>query len=219
MIDLTEFRSRMNAFPQPYMENFDYLWKWKIRTENEVTHILDTNHREETYRRLCEVLPKWQTYRNGGNANPLETLRESLRNISKVYNQIRSYTLLEFDNVPHESLEIIWNELGRVKEFNGNTNERGHYSIISVCKPLLLMWGQTLAFDSRVREHCPRSYGVPRYFSKWTLREWISVMHEFSRHLNNNIDCMEALRNESERRYGHNFIVPYGRFLDIYYWV
>ena len=46
----------------------------------------------------------------------------------------------------------------------------------------------------------------------------MSVMHEFSRHLNKNIDCIEAIRIESERMYGTNFQVPYGRFLDIYYW-
>lgn len=201
------------------MENFNYLWRWKIEIEsNESGHILDANHRNETYRRLCDILPKWQTYRNGDNSNPLGTLRDTLRNISEAYNQIRRHTLLEFDEVPHESLEIMWDELGRVKENDGNRNDNSCYFVIAVCKPLLLMWGQTLAFDSKVRRHCPQVYGVPRYSARWNLEQWASVMHKFSKHLNDNINCVEAIRTESERRYGMNFMVPYGRFLDIYYW-
>lgn len=220
MIDLEEFKSRVNSFPRDYMKNFNYLWEWKIRVEsNGANHILDANHQGETYRRLCEILPKWQTYRNGDNSDPLETLRDSLRNISEAYNQIRSYTLLEFSEVPRESLEVIWDELGRVKERNGNRNEYGDYSIISVCKPLLLMWGQTLAFDSKVRKHCSQSYSVPKYSNRWNLELWISVMKEFSGHLNENVDCIEAIKTESERRYRADFIVPYGRFLDIFYWM
>jgi len=99
--------------------------------------------------------------------------------------------------------------LGRVKEYDGNSNKYGYYYIISVCKPLLMIWGQTLAFDSRVRRHCPRSYGVPRYSTRWSLEQWTSVMHEFSRHLNENADRIEAIKTESKRRYGTNFMVPY----------
>jgi len=219
VIDLDSFRSRVCSFPQNYMENFNHLWRWKIEVEsNEANHILDVDHRNETYSKLCKVLPKWQTYRNGDNSDPLGTLRDALRNISEAYNHIRRYTLLEFDEIPRESLEVIWNEMGRVKEYNGNRDENGYYSIIAVCKPLLLMWGQTLAFDSRVRRHCPQVYGVPRYSARWNLEQWTSVMHRFSKHLNGNINFIQAIRTESERRYGMNFMVPYGRFLDIYYW-
>ena len=218
MIDLDEFKSRVNSFP--HWGNFDYLWEWKIRVEsNGANHILDANHREETYCRLREILPKLQTYRMGDSTDPLEILRDSLRNIPEAYDQIRRYTLLEFDEVPRESLEIIWHELGRVKERDGNRNDHGHYYIIAVCKPLLLMWGQTLGFDTKVRKHCSQSYGVPRYSHRWNLELWLSVMEEFSGYLNENVGCVEAIKAESERRYGANFLVPYGRFLDIFYWM
>lgn len=219
MIDFENFQSRMGCFPRRYMENFDYVWKWKIKVESKNKYILDKRYRTEAYRRLCKILPRWQTYRNGENTEPLETLNESLTNISDSYNQIRNYTLLDFDKIPYETIETIWHELGRVKEYNGYKNELGKYSIISVCKPLLLIWGQTLAFDSRVRKNCPRRLYVPKYLSKWDLKHWIAVMKKFSSHLKNNLNCINIMSEESVKRYGADTIVPFGRFLDIYYWV
>jgi hypothetical protein len=100
MIDIEEFQSRISSFPKKYKENFDYMWKWKIRIESKNTaHILEEKHIEETYHRLCAILPKWKTYRNGDNANPLETLKDSLVNISEAYSQLRTYTLLDFDSI------------------------------------------------------------------------------------------------------------------------
>lgn len=219
MIDLEEFQSRITFFPPRYMRNFDYIWKWKINIEsNSTNHILNDQHRKETYRRLCKILPRWQTYRNGNNSDPLGTLRDSLNNISEDYSQIKTYTLIDFDNILFECIERIWHELGRVKEYNGNKSKDGYYYIISVCKPLLLIWGQTLAFDSKVRKNVPRSYNVPRYSSRWNLKQWISVMREFSEYLKRDQNCLDVMKKESEKRYGKNTFIPYGRFLDIYYW-
>jgi len=134
MFDIEKLKSRIDSFPSRYMKNFDYVWKWKIRIEsNGSANIFDDKHRGEAYRRLCTILPKWQTYRNGDNADPLRTLKESLANISEAYNQLRTYTMLDFDSIPFETLETVWHELGRVKEYNGKRNEYGPYSIISVC--------------------------------------------------------------------------------------
>jgi len=120
---------------------------------NDSAHILDSNHIIEAYERLCAILPRWQTYRNGRNAEPIATLQTSLDNMSKDYDVLRHYTLLDFERIPVEILENVWNELGRVKEYEGRQNDGGYYSIIAVTKPLLLMWGQTPAFDSYVRKH------------------------------------------------------------------
>ena len=219
LLDIEEFQSRIKSFPSRYMRNFDYIWKWKIKVElNSVNHILDSRYRKETYQRLCKILPRWQTYRNGKNANSLRTLKESIANISEAYNQLRNITLLDFDDVAFEPLEKIWHELGRVKEHDGNRNINGYYSIISVCKPLLLIWGQTLAFDSYVRKHLPRNYNVPRYSARWSLKQWILAMRKFSGFLEKNRKLLDFMRKESRKRYGRNAVVPYGRFLDIYYW-
>lgn len=200
------------------MDNFNYIWRWKISTETVTTHILDAQHRMETYRRLCSILPKWQTYRNGDNSQPLQTLRDALWSIGREYDQIRKYTLLEFDAIPRDTLEPLWHELGRVKEYRGNRNDVGAYYIIAVTKPLLLIWGQTLAFDSHVRRNCPLEYGVPRYSTRWRFDGWMSVMNAISHHLNQDARCVAAIENESEKRYGRQFPIPYGRFLDIFYW-
>jgi len=219
MIDIKELEFRIRSFPSDYMENFNYLWKWKIEAESKnTTHILESDLRKETYRRLRVILPRWQTYRNGENLNPLQTLKDSVDNISEAYSQLRTYTLLDFNEIPSEILETIWHELGRVKECEGRKSTTGHYSVISVCKPLLLIWGQTLAFDSYVRKHIPRSYSVPRYSSRWDLQQWIEVMREFCKHLRKDQESLDFMRKESERWYGKDSTVPYGRFLDIYYW-
>lgn len=218
MISLGEFERRIASFPRRYMDNFNYMWKWKIKVEsNGSAHILDENHKREAYSKLCTILPKWQTYRNGDNSQPLETLRESLNNISEAYNKLRYYTLVDFNSIPLETLEGIWHELGRVKEKDGNRNKYGYYSVISVCKPLLLIWGQTLAFDSFVRKHIPTSFHVSKYTCQWNLNEWLRAMKQFSKSLINDKSLLEFMNEKSEKEYG-KAIVPYGRFLDIFYW-
>ena len=219
MISPEVMAKRIASFPKKYMNNFDYVWRPKIRTEtNKSDHILDENHRKYFHSLLRVILPKWQTYRSSENSCPLEMLKESLDNISEAYNQIHNYTLLEFEDVPRKPLELIWHELGRVKERDGQRNERGNYYAISVCKPLLLLWGQTLAFDMFVRKHLPKSYDIFQYSSRWTVNEWIRIMKKISNELNNSQEVIEFIKKESAKRYGKETVVPYGRFMDIYYW-
>lgn len=219
VISKEELEFRIGSFPSNYMQNFDYLWKWKIEAESKnATHILDGDLRKETYRRLCIILPRWQTYRNGENLNPLQTLKDSIDSVAEAYSQLRTYTLLDFDEIPSEVLETVWHELGRVKEYEGKRSATGYYYVISVCKPLLLIWGQTLAFDSYVRKHVPVSYSVPKHSSKWNLQQWIEAMREFCEHLKKDQESLDFMRKDAEQRYGRNSVVPYGRYLDIYYW-
>lgn len=217
MIRPDEFKIKLATFP--HWRNFDYVWKWKINIESIASaHVLDENHKKETYNRLCTILPRLQTYRNGNNSEALKTLKSSLDNISEEYNKLRSYTLLDFDKIPFEILEKIWHELGRVKEKDGNRNAGGYYSIISISKPLLLMWGQTPAFDSHVRKNIPKSYDIPKYACNWKLDEWIKIMKKLSKNLYADERLLGLMNEESEKRYGKKAIVPYGRFFDILYW-
>ena len=95
-----ELGKRMLTFPLRYFKNFDHIWKWKLSVEDEVRSVLDEGHRDEAYKRLVRILPKWQTYRNGENDYPYRTLKESLQNISKSYDNIRRYSLLDFHKIP-----------------------------------------------------------------------------------------------------------------------
>jgi hypothetical protein len=144
-------------------------------------------------------------------------LKNSLSNISEAYNQLKRSTLLEFENISNEALDSVWHELGRAKENGGEINDYGSYSIISVCKPLLLIWGQTLAFDSRVRRNMPQKYGINKYSGNWNLEEWKKVMMILSKELNEDKDAIEFMKKKTVDWYGKNTLVPYGRFLDIYY--
>lgn len=222
MIDLNQFRYKLQSFASEYsgyMNDFDRFWKWKLEVETENEHILDDNHRRETYYRLSRILPKWQTYRGVPRIRWRETLEDSLEEISDAYNQIRRYGLLEFSEVPNETLKLIWHGLGRVKEKGGNRNDLGCYYIISVCKPLMLLWGQTIAFDERTRVNIRadiQEHNVPRD-SRWNFESWTRVMESFQEDLRQNPEIVNSFRTESLERYGSDFIVPYGRFLDIYY--
>ena len=216
--DLEKFKQKLLYFPSKYMRDFDGFWKRKLKIEHEHEHVLIDLFREETYNRLHRILNKWQTYRGGDNMNPRETLRESLERISDAYDKVRKYSLLEFDKIPVEPLELIWHELGRVKELNGNRNKYGFYYVIAVCKPLMLLWGQTLAFDSNVRKNMPLKYGVSKSTNRWKFEDWRKVMKGFQKDLLRNPEFIDFLKEQSMERYGTDYIVPYGRFLDIYYY-
>lgn len=215
-VNVERFIAKFSSFPSEYMMHFDSFWKWKLKVETEDEHILDDNHRREAYNRLCYILPRWQTYRSSRNFHPLITLKSSLETMSDAYDEIRMHSLPELSNAPCQPLEVIWHELGRVKEYNGNRNDAGYYYIISVCKPLMLIWGQTLAFDSHVRKNTP--YYVLKTRTRWTFEEWKEVMKRFQERLQQDSEIVGFFKEKSLEKYGNDLIVPYGRFLDIYYY-
>jgi len=139
--------------------------------------------------------------------------------MSEAYNKIRNYSLLEFDEVPIEPLQLIWHELGRVKERNGNRDPNGIYYVIAVTKPLMFLWGQTLAFDSNVRAHAPSSFNVSKYRMKWSFEDWSKIMLNFQDKLNKQPEEVAIIGQVSHEKFGKYSIVPYGQFLDLYYWV
>jgi len=203
----------------PY--DFHRFWKWKIEVEAGKGNILDDNHRKETFNILRKALPKWKTYRPFKSAKCLKVLEVSLEKIAEAYDQIRNYELLEFSKVPAELLKLIWHELGRAKERKGVVNSEGYYYIVAVSKPLLFLWGQTLAFDSIVRSNIPR-FGIYSYLianTRWSFETWVKTMGNFADLLHNQPDAIEVFKKEAEIKYGKDYVVPYGRFLDIYYYV
>ena len=66
-------------------------------------------------------------------------LKDSLKRIADDYDQIRSYSLLEFKLTPERPLRKIWHELGRIKEPDGKRNPFGEYFVVAITKPLMLL--------------------------------------------------------------------------------
>lgn len=215
-MDSNQFIESWKSFPSKYMKHFNSFWNWRIEVEINGNHILDDAHLDDTYRKLCGVLPKWQTYRPlKFGSEKRQLLRESLESVSKAYSKIKNYSLLEFEKAPKRSLEKIWHKLGQIKTETGKRDSNGYYSIIAVCKPLMLLWGQTMAFDKRVRENIPiNSLGSKH---KWNFERWVQVMKDFSRKLNKNEKFTRFLKEWCREVFGTDRIVPYGRFLDIFY--
>lgn len=213
MIDLEEFRAKLRT---RYMSKFDGFWRWKIKTETEGEHILDDNHINQACSKLWSILRGWQAYRPHDSDACLRVLKDALKKMTDSYNQIRTYSLLEFDKVPDKLLNMIWHELGRVKEKDGRKNNYGYYYIVSLSKHLMFLWGQTPAFDSRVRTHIPRSYNASKN-NRWHFGEWKRVMLSFREDLMQEPEAVNAFKAESLKMYGTESTVPYGRFLDVYY--
>jgi hypothetical protein len=204
------------------MDKYDFhqFWKWKLNVESNKESILAPNYINETFRRLRRALPKWRTYRPFKSTECLNTLRISLERISEAYLEIRNVDLLGLRRAPLEQLRLIWHELGRAKEQAGRANTQGRYYIVAVSKPLLFLWGQTLAFDSIVRANIPR-FGLCSSLindTRWDFETWIGIMENLASLLRNKPCAIDAFKKEAEKKYGRDSIVPYGRFLDIYYY-
>jgi hypothetical protein len=214
VIDLKIFQDKYEKFPSKYVNDFDSFWKWKIRVENETSHVLDRTHIENTFNRLSIILRGWQAYRNG-QVDWEPVLMESLGNISKKYDILRKYNLLTYEEIPVDVLQKIWSQLGRVKEA-GEINDSHSYHIIAVCKPLMLLWGQTMAFDINVRNHLAGRFNCPRS-NTWSFEEWDNVMKGISNALKESPIVTQYFTNLATQKYGQLTMCPFGRFLDIFY--
>jgi len=126
--------------------------------------------------------------------------------------------LLEFDKIPNEPLEIIWHELGSIKTFE--KNKGGYYLAMATTKPLMFLWGQTLAFDSVVRGRMPRfddaSFDLTGNY--WTFEQWKEMMLRFQHELRQQPEAIDLFKKVSLEEYGNDSAVPYGQFIDLYYW-
>ena len=124
---------------------------------------------------------------------------------------------MEFSEIPDGPLELIWHELGSVKTVGGK-NPRGYYLVMPTTKPLMFLWGQTLAFDSIVRGCMPRFDILGLSDNSWSLRTWKKVMARFQQSLKQNPEVADLFKEVSRKEYGTDAIIPYGQFLDLYYW-
>jgi len=196
-----------------YHSDFNKFWQWKMHVElKDGEHILDDNHIEEASAQLLDILPSWQTWR-GVNCDYRRRLPIALSNIAEDYNSIRSFDLTQFDKVPNQSLAHIWHELGQVKTDDGQERQIGDYLVIAICKPLMLLWGQTPGYDKENRDNMD---GV--LDRRMILQEWLDALGHERKQLMHNPQIIQYCINLTKKLYGDTKIIPYGRFLDIYYY-
>lgn len=112
---------------------------------------------------------------------------------------------------------MIWHELGCVKTVE-RKHARGYYLVMATTKPLMFLWGQTLAFDSIVRERIPRFNILGLSDNSWSFTKWKRVMTRFQESLNQNRKLTDLFKEVSQKEYGTDSIIPYGQFLDLHYW-
>jgi hypothetical protein len=215
-MNLSSFTRKLESptmSPMVYERSYNDFWAWKVEAEaSGKEHILDERHRDEACRKLLHILPKWQTYR-GVKCDYKRWLPVSLCNVARAYDRIRNQSLVDFHKIPIGLLEWIWHELGRVKTASGSRSGQGEYYVIAVCKPLMFLWGQTPPFDSINRT----KMGLLEYGASWNFREWVNIMKGLQRHLLNDAAVINYCRSKALEIYGSQYVVPYGRFLDIYY--
>lgn len=215
------FKARFQHFRRidygTYPYCFGEFWKWKLKTENKSEHILDAANIRETHKMISQTLKRWQWHRPYSFTELATRLKDSLERMRDSYNKIRRYSLLEFDRIPKEQLESIWHELGCVKTFKKNLG--GYYLAMATTKPLMFLWGQTLAFDSVVRKRMPRFNFCGLTNDYWSFETWKKVMVKWQEMLKRRPAIMELFKEISLEEYGTDSHVPYGQFIDLYYWV
>lgn len=177
--------------------------------------MLDAENIVETLSKLGPVLKIWRWHRPYEFEYCFERFRKAINNIPDSYRKIRKFSLIEFDQIPLEELEKIWNELGSVKP-------QGEYDqselVMTITKPLMFLWGQTPAFDSVVREKMPL-FGIQGFRNvRWEFSTWINAMRKLQKYLNNNAKVLDLFNRTSIDKYGTDTNVPYGQFFDLYYW-
>ena len=221
MIDLDLFIKRFKMFKAyDYANDFYEFWRWKIKVEQDETqHILDEKNRTRTHGKLKLIMRAWQTYRPFDSEICLERLESSLEEIASSYYNIKDYSLLNFKDAPVKELRLIWDKLGCVKEPDGRENVVSIYYVIAVAKPLMFLWGQTLTFDSLVRGFMP-PLNVRRIGdNRWTFTLWHRAMCSFQDEILNQPEFIELCYKLSKYEFGTDKIVPFGQFIDLYYWI
>lgn len=226
-MDLTSFKNKVelpsNKGGIIYVDQYNDFWSWKISVEQHNRgYILDTVHLDDTCKKLLGILPRWQTYR-GVKCDYEKRLPTALRQIADAYSEIKRYSLLEFNRIPDDPLKFIWDTLGSVKERSGVKQGDLNYFIIAVCKPLMFLWGQTLAFDSINRKNIRKDNSLRLSIalstaSRWTYSDWKTVMLDFQKELLQNPQIIEYCQLHSFSVFGSNSIIAYGRYLDLYYY-
>ena len=223
MIDIQEFEKRYTTFEKLDNANYPYtfkrFWSYKLKVENKDSHILDRENRTKTATPAWDIYLKLWKWHEPNEFDPcFKKMEKSLETISDSYDRIRHFNLTEFDMIPENDLRRIWNEFSQIKDENNKSNFIGEI-VETIARPLMLLWGQTPAFDSVVRTKMVLSNCPGFSNQRWEFRLWLRVMNELQQILNDNSELVAAFRKKSQEKYGIATIVPYGQFFDLYYWI
>ena len=221
MIDIKEFERRYRTFEKLDNSNYPYtfkrFWLYKLKVENNESHILDIENRTKTATQLGHILKLWKWHEPFEFDSCYKKMEKSLETISDSYARIRNFNLTEFNKVPENDLRRIWNEFSTIKYENNKSNFIGEI-VETITRPLMLLWGQTPAFDSVVRTKMILSNCPGFNNQRWEFRLWLRVMNELQQILFKNSELVDVFRKKSQEKYGITTIVPYGHFFDLYYW-
>ena len=81
----------------------------------------------------------------------------------------------------------------------------------------MFLWGQTVAFDSIVRDKLSQKEDILTD-KKWQFEHWKEAMILLQNDLRRSPKIVRLFKNISREKYGTDLIVPYGQFIDLYYW-
>ena len=163
------------------------------------------------YKRLCDVYEDEirRLSEEFGSVEIAKTLARADRKLIRFYVP-DEYTWREIRKVTKnlgERLTLALREIAKE-----NPKLQGVIDIVDFATAA----GQTLAFDSRVRGNLPSRFHAPKE-ARWCFEDWRRVMVRIQECLRENPDVVGFFRWLSEVRYGAGYAIPYGRFLDVYY--
>lgn len=72
-----------------------------------------------------------------------------------------------------------------------------------------MIWGQTPAFDTKVKKNFSREYGVRKTDYRMPFKQWYNATTMISDDLNRRPECVETMEEMSHERYGDDKRVSY----------
>lgn len=215
-LDTDRLKARINSFPSAYNRVFDDFWRYKSAVEGQGGALLDGSHFARTAERLMEALRSFQAYRPVPYVEWSRRFTPALMRARGALTEIQSYSLLELDRVDKDCLKTIWAELGRVKDVSHSL--LGWTYVVGIGKPLMFLWGQSPRFDSKNRVEMGSELSMALLSNYCGFEEWYSLFCLIGSRLAVSPECIGIMKRVSAKRYGGFARVPYGRFVDMYYW-
>lgn len=223
-IDSSKPGSKVNTDASRFIK----FWKNKINLENGGSCLLDQKQIENTSKELLEMAKKWRLYRPEKTDEINRRLCITLPKIRAEYEKIRKFNVLdiETEDFQIDTLKVVWTKLALIKDGNEEKKSRGEYLIMPPTKFLMFLWGQTPAFDEFLRGKDNRqkaeNFKIHIYSNNyWSFDNWFDTLKLISKALNGNDIFRKTIENLNEKYFngvlGSSY-VPYGFFIDAYFW-
>ena len=152
------FQQKINSSNTKYPHSrFNVFCRYKERVETTGASILDQDNLNETTVHIDGMLrdPAWVMNETGIPSYLL--VRSTLEGIANSYNKIRHIKLGDGKIASIRSdLSLTYRSLRGIANTNQSNNDGdtlGRYFIVGKTKVLMFIWGQTPAFDSRLKAH------------------------------------------------------------------